>query len=104
MVCGADMNASAEGDIYTFENATEEIDLVVYPNPSASKFTFVLESASSEEVMINIFDIAGRKVLEINNKMANEKIELGEDLIAGSYVAEVFQGSKRKTIKIIKIN
>ncbi len=54
--------------------------------------------------MINIFDIAGRKVLEINNKMANEKIELGEDLIAGSYLAEVVQGSNRKTIKIIKIN
>ncbi len=104
MVCGADVNVAAEGDIYTFENATEEIDLVVYPNPSTSKFTFVLESASTEEVMINIFDITGRKVLEINNKMANEKIELGDELISGTYLAEVVQGSNRKTIKIVKLN
>lgn len=104
MVCGADLNANAEGDLYTFDNTSEEIDLIVYPNPSSNKFTFVLESQSTEEVIINIFDITGRKVLDVNNKMANEKIELGEDLIAGSYLAEVVQGSNRKTIKIIKIN
>jgi hypothetical protein len=104
MVCGADVNANAEGDIYTFENATEDIDLVVYPNPSTNKFTFILESESTEEVSISIFDIAGRKVLELTKQSANERIELGEELIAGSYLAEVTQGSNRKTIKIIKLN
>ncbi len=95
---------NSEGDIYTFESATSEIDLVVYPNPSTHNFNFILESSSSESVSIRIFDVAGRLVEELANQLPNSKIELGSELISGSYLAEVTQGENRKTVKLIKLN
>jgi hypothetical protein len=48
-----------------------------------------------------LYDAAGRKI-QTMNITANETIRFGEKLRAGIYVAEMIQGTKRETVKLIK--
>jgi hypothetical protein len=48
-----------------------------------------------------VYDAAGRKIQTLN-ATADETIRFGEKLKAGVYVAQVIQGIKRESIKLIK--
>jgi hypothetical protein len=80
----------------------EEVFVVkAYPNPSSDRFTLIVNSNSNEAIVIQLYDAAGRKI-QTMNITANETIRFGEKLRAGIYVAEMIQGTKRETVKLIK--
>jgi PKD repeat protein len=102
--CGMSKTDNLIGEIYTEENDFSDIDLIVYPNPSNGVFNFKLESSSDETVSIRFFDMSGRMVAEVNSQSPKDIIIWGADMTTGVYMAEVTQGSYRKTVKVTKTN
>lgn len=93
--------ASAGGET----TITEDIfDASVSPNPSNSHFVIRTQSSDEALLYIRIVDVWGRVVQELPRVTPNTVVEAGAQLAAGSYFAEVVQGERRKTIKLIKIN
>ncbi len=81
----------------------EEFNVHIYPNPSTTDFRIQVKSSSEAPVSIRIFDVTGRTIKVINNVSANSYINVGSELRQGSYFAEVLQGDKRQTIKLLKM-
>jgi hypothetical protein len=81
-----------------------DLDVMVYPNPSSDIFKFRIESSSNEPVSIELYDMAGRMVMQQGNFAAQQEILIGNELTAGVYTAHVKQGSGIKVIKITKTN
>jgi hypothetical protein len=92
-------------DYVKAENPVQQVinpfEVKAFPNPSERHFTIVVESNSKEPVQVNVFDITGRQVATIK-KSFGESIQFGDQLTIGTYVAEVVQGDKRKTMKLVK--
>ncbi|HKB44779.1 MAG TPA: T9SS type A sorting domain-containing protein, partial [Chitinophagaceae bacterium] len=72
-----------------------------YPNPTAQYFTLNVQSDNNEPVNIKVFTLSGKLVYTAKGS-ANQTYRFGDKLISGVYVAEVLQGDKRKTIKLVK--
>ena len=79
-------------------------DVKVSPNPSTTNFKILVQSNSNEPITIRLYDISGR-VISVNNKLrVNETVTIGNNLIAGTYFAEIIQGSNNKKVKLIMIH
>ena len=79
-------------------------DVRVSPNPSTTNFKILVQSNSNAPITIRLYDIAGR-VISVNNKLrTNETITIGNNLVAGTYFAEIIQGSNNKKVKLIMIH
>jgi hypothetical protein len=78
-------------------------DVLVYPNPSNSTFTFKLQSESKELVNIQLFDGSGKLVKAYNSLNPDQEITIGSDLDMGLYVAVITRGNDRKIVKLSKI-
>ncbi len=85
----------------------EEFELnefVIYPNPSTGLFNIQLNSSSSSDITLNVYDMRGRSVYQNsyqNTGLINETLNL-EALQSGIYLIEVQDGVKKATRKIIK--
>ncbi|RTY89808.1 T9SS type A sorting domain-containing protein, partial [Flavobacterium sp. GSN2] len=76
-------------------------NVVTYPNPTNSEFNLVLETDTSEKLFVEVYDLLGRKVKQMEENY-QQPIRFGNDLPAGSYIAIIKQGVNVKTIKLIK--
>ena len=88
--------------------SNKELDFKVFkvwPNSTSDKVKISLESDISEQATLEVYDLAGRKVLDKKLKMDNsavyDEVSL-EHVEAGIYFFKVVQGNKRAVIKIIK--
>ena len=90
----------AEGELFTFGN---DAHLVVYPNPSADKFNFIVESDSNEPVTVVVYSASGQRMEQLNNMKNNVEFEVGSSLPQGIYFAEVNQGGFKQVVRIVKI-
>jgi hypothetical protein len=87
---------------YTEIKLTESKSVVIYPNPSQSKFNMKLIGFNNtEKIHIKVYDIQGRLVKKFDSVIKNP-ITFGEDLMNGIYMVEVSQRDLRKTIKVVK--
>ena len=76
-------------------------NVFAYPNPTVSYFTLTVESASTENIKVLVYDSAGKLLKTIEGKEA-EIIQFGEDLPRGTYIAKISQGTDSKTINLMK--
>ncbi|MBB1286573.1 T9SS type A sorting domain-containing protein [Flavisolibacter sp. BT320] len=82
--------------------ASGQLHVGVLPNPSSTHFTLQISSAQSKElVTIRILDILGR-VIETKTIAANTTLQIGHTYRPGTYFAEVVQGEKTRTVKLVK--
>lgn len=83
-------------------------DFSNYPNPFNQTTNFVYFSNGVDPVIINIYDINGRMIDKIENKVQpkgkNSLTWSGNRLNNGVYIAELRNGQNVKTIKILKNN
>ena len=87
--------------LFSFENA--DIDVNIYPNPSKGQFTVRLNSSTSEDVQVKLFDLNGRVVFNKKYKSDTnfeQRIHIN-DISSGMYFIEVKEGVKKTTKKII---
>jgi hypothetical protein len=73
---------------------------IIYPNPSAEKFTLDFPS-TGEAVDVSVIDISGRIVNEYKN--ISSPLEFGSELKKGVYFVNLLSGGNKQTVKIVKV-
>ena len=81
--------------------STNDFTIKVSPNPSVSEFTLILNGSVKENVEVKVTDMFGKAVYTTNGA-ADKLYRFGSELRAGVYILQVTQGTKSKTVKIIK--
>ncbi|GDX51033.1 hypothetical protein LBMAG27_00800 [Bacteroidota bacterium] len=76
------------------ENINEEVAVNIYPNPFESTINISIPESmnSDQEFSIVLFDILGRKILDLKNvqfELGNAKIETSNSLAPGIYLLEI---------------
>ena len=72
-----------------------------YPNPSNREFNISIQTDSDEDILVEVFDIFGKKVYQSKAEKF-KTIRLGAEFKPGSYFVRVIQGAKTVTKEIIK--
>jgi hypothetical protein len=83
----------------------EYFEFSVYPNPVEDVLIIKLINASSNEVRLNLFDVAGRLIFSNHSKLENKTDLILLDvpnLHTGQYLLEISSGSEILTKRIIK--
>jgi len=82
------------------KDSGDELNVVVYPNPSSGSFTFRVSQPDMENSIITIYDMTGRA---LRNFIINGEEEVMlEDLDPAVYVAHIRSGSHSKSIRLTK--
>jgi hypothetical protein len=74
----------------------------VYPNPYGSEFHVRVESSSTANVSVRIYDLTGQLIEQKQNIAYGSDIMLGNTYAAGIYMVQVQQGQTSQTLHIIK--
>ena len=74
-----------------------------YPNPSSYYFNVTAQGGSSEPMTLRVLDLTGKLVQVKTGVSANSTLQIGQDLVAGSYIIELIQGNKKVEQKVIKL-
>lgn len=70
------------------------------PNPSSAYFSLQITGNQTEKLTLTVTDAVGRVV---ENKSVNSGlVRVGDGYLPGVYVATVFQGAKKATVKLLK--
>ena len=103
-------NGWLANQIITIEEKTLTIDefslnnVSFWPNPTKDILHVKLNNASSENVIITLFDLQGRKVIRVLDKTVSTiftKEISTKNISSGVYLLSVTQGNKKATKKII---
>ncbi|MBC8045567.1 MAG: T9SS type A sorting domain-containing protein [Fimbriimonadaceae bacterium] len=91
------------GNYVDIENELQEnITLKVLPNPARDKCYINYSVTNSEEAVIQIFDIAGRKLFEENELKSEGIIQIDlSQLASGIYLGVISNGTENKTEKFV---
>jgi hypothetical protein len=82
---------------------TNVLDVVAFPNPSASNFTINVKSnGKTDRITMQVVDMYGR-IIETRNVNANSPIRFGDRYNPGTYFVRIMQGKEHKEIKLIKM-
>jgi hypothetical protein len=84
--------------------ASNVFGVKVGPNPSTEQFGFTITGPEDETINVKVFDMNGRLVIEEKNVTPNQTLNIGHQLAAGHYIAQVEQGNKKQVIKLVKSN
>ena len=75
----------------------------IYPNPNNGEFSIQVNSSSSNNILVEVYDLRGRLILNKsydNSGSFNEKLNLG-NVQSGLYLLNVSDGSRKSTKKIL---
>ncbi|SOD93050.1 T9SS type A sorting domain-containing protein [Spirosoma fluviale] len=75
----------------------------VMPNPSSSYFTVLTKRAMASVLTMRVSDLQGRMMQVLDNVPANGTMQLGHTYAPGAYVLTVIDGSKKVTVKLLKL-
>jgi len=81
--------------------ATNDINVKIYPNPSTTSFNLQALTNVNGSIAVKVMDIQGRTIKTMNIS-ANQTINFGAELRAGSYMVELNQAGVIKTVRVIK--
>jgi hypothetical protein len=81
---------------------SDEFHVQMYPNPSHTQFKLQIQSSIQTIYDVKIVDATGR-VLKQVQVAAGQTLWFGDDLKPGVYVAEIREGDKRKSIRLVKL-
>jgi len=77
------------------------LTIKVLPNPSATTFTLIAQSNSTDELQVTVTDAYGKNVYSTKGAAAKQ-YSFGNNFAAGIYFVRVIQGKNVQTIKVIK--
>jgi predicted RNase H-like HicB family nuclease len=101
--CNTITNQHSNNVIKTVKSGqgSDELELMIYPNPSTNEFNIRLKTINKEEVSIKLMDATGRYLKTIN-MMPTDLMKMGNDLKPGAYFIEATQSGVKKSQRIIK--
>ena len=86
-------------------NVDNVVNVNIYPNPVRSQATVSFDLMESCDVNYQVFDMAGRMVMNQNMGRLSEGMHQininAESLSAGSYILRLSQGAKNETVKFM---
>ena len=74
--------------------------VVAYPNPSSDAFNIAIQSSSKGVTNVQVYDISGRRIE--NRQVKSTSVEIGKNYASGVYNVIVNQGTKVKTLRLVK--
>ena len=81
-----------------------KLNVIAYPNPSATNFTISVNSNSEKEkITLQVVDMYGR-IIETRNVNARSPIRFGDRYNPGTYFIRIIQGKEHKEIKVVKLS
>ena len=98
-------NTNQKGEMETkVTEVSSGLDVIAFPNPSASNFTInVKANSSKEKITMQVVDMYGR-IIETRNVNANSVIRFGDRYKPGTYFVRIIQGKEHKEMKLIKLS
>jgi PKD repeat protein len=79
-----------------------EFSVILYPNPFTAALNVSVETESEEPITLRIYDLSGKLMVEQKGIAPEQEITAGSDLMAGTYIMKVQQGSHIENVRIIK--
>jgi len=79
----------------------QQLTINVRPVPTQTNFTLTVKTGTEEPVLINIYDVTGRKIQQLRGGVL-DSYQFGDNYAQGAYLVEVLQGSQRVTQKVLK--
>jgi hypothetical protein len=83
----------------------KEPDFSIFPNPATDELNILVEVQTSGSINIELFDLAGRKVYEMNKPNVSKGHQLitlkNLKIAAGEYIVNFRAGNLRRTEKVI---
>jgi bacillolysin len=76
----------------------------VWPNPTSTNFKLLIKSSNDQPVLLNITDLLGRAVIVKRNIAVNTLINVGDNLLPGTYFFSAVQRNKQVIIKAVKLS
>ena len=95
------VNPSVKGPGYV---ESTNLTVQAYPNPSSYYFNVTAKGNSVETMTLRVIDLTGKLVQVKTGVSANSTLQIGQDLMAGTYILELIQGNKKVEQKIIKLS
>ncbi len=89
----------------TLTETVNELSLSVYPNPTDGAFVLSVASPDSRKLSIDVYDLAGRRVMQTTATAETGTTEVPlslSGLSAGAYQLKVNDGEKTHTVRIQK--
>ena len=100
--CSSNTAVKAPGYVNT-ESTT--LTVKAYPNPSSYYFNVTTQGGSASEPMtLRVIDLSGRLVQVKTGITTNSTLQIGQDLMPGSYILQLIQGNKKTEQKLIKLS
>lgn len=87
-------------ELGTADNSTNQINFLVYPNPSNGSF-IIKSRMDVGDATISIFDMNGRKVFGQSVELHQEASINASGLSAGIYVMQIDSANRSQTIKLV---
>jgi len=83
------------------ETEVPGLSITPWPNPSVNYFNLKVTSQAKENVVIKMYDMAG-KLVQVKSGAAGNNYIIGENAGPGLYFIEVSQGDKTARAKVVK--
>lgn len=85
-------------------NLANEMGLQIYPNPFQDNFNINLNLNENAEVMVTVFDIAGKQLQQDNNTLnaGLQTITINNNLKPGMYFVRITVNQKTATYRLLK--
>ena len=83
-------------------NENHTLSVQTFPNPASQYFTLLINSNPGKPVTIRVTDVRGKTLEVMSNISAKGSARIGYNYQPGIYFAEVMQGTRKVTVKLIK--
>ena len=81
--------------------SVDKMDAQVSPNPTTSEFALNIVTAGKEQIKVIVMDMRGRMLKEFK-AMPYQTVRFGNELMPGSYVVEIIQGTQKISKRVLK--
>jgi Bacterial lectin/Concanavalin A-like lectin/glucanases superfamily/HYR domain/PKD domain/Lectin C-type domain len=99
-----DNGKGREGVDEIIDSESNDLSVKVSSNPTSKQFGLLIQSSVNKAVSIKILNQTGILIETLSEIPLNTEIKIGENYHFGLYYVEVQQGSKRKIVKLMKLN
>ena len=74
----------------------------VYPNPFTSELHIAVDLSEKRDLVLNVYDITGKKLLSVHGNELQDEMVLGQDLASGVYVVELRNDTFCRRSRVVK--
>jgi Secretion system C-terminal sorting domain len=77
-------------------------ETIVYPNPTEKEFTIVVNSESNSAITAAMYDMTGKKIMDMNDIQENVPYTVSQQLATGMYLIKIEQNGFSQSVRLIK--